>query len=118
MCCEHPLNFNFKVDLLGRNALPITAILTNVLSCPGYIGHVLDVSKCDVIPKSNALNIPRSGPLKDFIALTFEDITILGAELSRSSALNSGSSDKIDKPRTAFGRIWLLPAQEALIILR
>ena len=82
------------------------------------IGLVLNSAKCEVISKSNISNLTRSGPLKDFIALTIEESTLLGAPLSRGSALDSSLADKVAKLRTAFGRIALLPAQEALIILR
>ena len=72
------------------------------------IGLVLNVSKCEVISKSNISNLIRSGPLRDFIALTIEESTLLDAPLSGGSALDSGLANTIAKLRTALGRIELL----------
>ena len=47
-----------------------------------------------------------------------EDSTLLGAPLSRGSALDSCLEDKIFKLRSVTSRLHLLPTQEALIILR
>ena len=82
------------------------------------IGLVLNATKCEVISKSNISNLTRTGPLGDFITLPIEESTLLGAPLSRGSALNSGLASKIAKLRTAIGCIGLLPVQEALTILR
>ena len=53
------------------------------------IGLVLNSAKCEVISKSNFSNLTHSGKLKDFIALTIEESTLLAAPISRGSALYS-----------------------------
>ena len=49
------------------------------------IDLVLNSAMCEVISKSNISNLNRSSPLKDSIALTIEESTLLGASLSRGS---------------------------------
>ena len=49
------------------------------------IDLVLNVSKCEVISKSNISNITRSGSLRDFIAFLIEESTLLGTPLSRGT---------------------------------
>ena len=61
------------------------------------IGLVLNAAKCEVISKSNISNLTRSDPFKDFVALTIEESTLLGAPLSRGSALDFGLANKIAK---------------------
>ena len=43
------------------------------------IGLVLNSAKCEVISQSNILKLISSGPLKDLIAFTIEESTLLGA---------------------------------------
>ena len=47
-----------------------------------------------------------------------EDSTLFSVPLSRGSALEYCLEEKISKLRSAISRLLLLPAQEALIILR
>ena len=104
--------------MLGGNVNDVSRDVKLLKSEGEAIGLVLNVSIFEVVSKSNISNQIHSGLLKDFIALTIEESTLLGAPLRRDSALDSGLADKIAKLQTALGRIELLPAQEALIILR
>ena len=62
---------------------------------------------------------PHSYPsFYKFAILRLEDSTLLGAPLSRGSALGSCLEDKISNLRSTISRLRLLPAQEPLIILR
>ena len=81
-------------------------------------GLFLNNEKCDIISRSDTSTLTQAGTFYKFAIFREEDSTLLGAPLSRVSALDSCLEDKISKLRSAISRLRLLPAQEALIILR
>ena len=82
------------------------------------IGLFLNNEKCEIISRSDTSTLTQAGTFYKFAILRPEDSTLLGAPLSRGSALDFCLEDKISKMRSAISRLRLLPAQEALIILR
>ena len=82
------------------------------------IGIFLNIEKCEIISRSHTSNLTQAGTFYKFTILRTDDITLLGAPLSRGSALDSCLDDKISKLRSAISRLRLLPAQEVLIIMR
>ena len=78
----------------------------------------LNNENCEIISRSDTSNLTQAGTFYKFAILRPEDSTLLGTPLSRGSALDLCLEDKISKLRYAISRLRLLPAQEALIILR
>ena len=82
------------------------------------IGLFLNNEKCEIISRSDTSTLTHAGNFYKFAILRPDDSTLLGAPLSRGSALEPCLEDKISKLRSAISRFRLLPDQEALIILR
>ena len=64
------------------------------------------------------INLTQTGTFYKFVILRPEDSTLVGAPLSRGSALESCLEYKISKLRSAISRLRLFPAQKALTILK
>ena len=67
----------------------------------------LNNEKCEIISRSDISNLTQAGTFYKFAILKPEDSTLLGAPLSRGSALDSCLEDKICKLRSAISRLRL-----------
>jgi hypothetical protein len=87
----------------------------NVISADGIAyGLHLNADKCECISKSTV----STAPLNNFIQLSVNDATLLGAPLSTGAAMDSLLEKRLRELSKTSDRLRLLSAHDSLILLR
>ena len=129
VCYSAWLFRNFSGQLALRSGyLDDIALEGNIRDVARDVGYIrtegedielfLNNEKYEIISKSDTAKLTQASTFHKFTILRPVNSTLLGARLIIGSALDSCLDDKISKLRSAISRLCLLPAQEALIILR
>ena len=80
-------------------------------------GLQLNPAKCEIVA-ANFNEVEKYPIFKDFQRIHKEDLTILGAPILKSPAVDKALADKISELERAIGRLLLLHAHDAHCLLR
>lgn len=116
-CCPGlTLSYIDDVNLDG-NVDEVARCVQSIMDSSRTTGLQLNASKCE-ITANNLHVIDGHNVFKDFRRIVKEDLTLLGAPILGGAVVDRVLSDKIQQLEKAVQRLSLLPAHDALCLLK
>ena len=100
---------------LGGSLTTVDKDVKTILTSGTAIGLSLNTAKCEIITRSN---VPSGLAVSDFCRVSPEESVLLGAPLLCDSALDAALSSRCSELNTAEGRLSLISAHDALLLLK
>ena len=108
------ISYMDDITLAGSTAV-VAKDVEAIISSGASSGLHLNVSKCECITSSSILLL---SPLNEFMQLHVDDATLLGAPLSRGTAMNIALQKRLHDLTKAKERLRLLSSHVALFLLK
>ena len=112
------LEIGFIDDLfLSADLLTLAQDVSTIIKAESSTGLKLNSSKCEIIMKDFS-QLEHLDVFKDFIRVPKDNLTLLGAPIPQGTALDKALGTKCDDLERAIGRLKLLRAHDALVLLK
>ena len=115
---DSELDIGFIDDLsLSSDLSTLEKDVNSIIEAESVTGLRLNPSKCEII-MDDFSSVETMNVFKDFIRVPKDQMTLLGATISRGHALDKALQAKVDDLERAVTRLKLLHAHDALVLLK